>query len=125
MRFELATAVGQPNESLAPPAASRLSPTSDVVMPTSITVAHGGRLLDGELFAESRRIDGHLLLRRTFGADVLRCPKCTGTMRAMATLIEPSAVKKILAHLGMPTEPLPRARARDRTGQERVDEGAA
>jgi hypothetical protein len=26
-------------------------------------------------------------------------------------------VNKILAHLGMPTEPLPRARARDPTGQ--------
>ncbi|WP_437912609.1 hypothetical protein WME73_36840 [Sorangium sp. So ce302] len=33
------------NEAPAPPAASRLSPTSDVVMPTSITVAHWGHLL--------------------------------------------------------------------------------
>jgi DNA-directed RNA polymerase subunit H (RpoH/RPB5) len=46
-------------------------------------------------------------------------------MRAMATLIEPSAVKKILAHLGMPTEPLPRARARDPTEQESFDFDAA
>jgi hypothetical protein len=64
------------NEAPAPPAASRLSPSSHVVMPTSITVAHGGRLLDGEFFAQSRRIDCHLFLRPTFGADVLRCVHC-------------------------------------------------
>jgi DNA-directed RNA polymerase subunit H (RpoH/RPB5) len=35
----------------------------------------------------------------------------------MATITDPTVVKKILAHLGLPTEPLPRARARDPTGQ--------
>jgi hypothetical protein len=34
-------------------------------------------------------------------------------------------MKKILAHLGLPTEPLPRALARDPTGQESFDGGAA
>jgi hypothetical protein len=29
----------------------------------------------------------------------------------MATITEPSVVKKILSHLNLPTEPLPRARA--------------
>lgn len=43
----------------------------------------------------------------------------------MATLVDPFVVKKILAHLGLPAEPLPRARARDPTGQESFDEGAA
>jgi hypothetical protein len=46
-------------------------------------------------------------------------------MRVMATLTEPAAVKKILTHLGLPTEPLPRGRARDPTGQERFDFDAA
>jgi DNA-directed RNA polymerase subunit H (RpoH/RPB5) len=46
-------------------------------------------------------------------------------MRAMATLVEPATVKKILAHLGLPTEPLPRARARDPTGQQGFDFDAA
>ena len=36
----------------------------------------------------------------------------------MATITEPGTVKKILAHLGQPTEPLPRAGALDPTGQE-------
>jgi len=43
----------------------------------------------------------------------------------MATIIEPDAVKKILAHLGLPTDPLPRARARDPTGQVSFDFDAA
>jgi hypothetical protein len=34
-------------------------------------------------------------------------------------------VKKILSHLGLRTEPLSRARARDPTGQESFDESAA
>jgi hypothetical protein len=52
-------------------------------------------------------------------------PTCSGRMRVMATLPSPGTVKKILAHLGMPTEPLPRARARDPTGQESFDFDAA
>jgi len=43
----------------------------------------------------------------------------------MATIIEPGVEKKILEHLGLPTEPLPRARARDPTGQASFDFDAA
>lgn len=43
----------------------------------------------------------------------------------MATLTEPGVVRKILAHLALPTEPLPRGRARAPTGQERFDFDAA
>jgi hypothetical protein len=42
-----------------------------------------------------------------------------------AYITEPGAVKKILEHLGPSTEPLPRARARDPTGQESFDFDAA
>jgi DNA-directed RNA polymerase subunit H (RpoH/RPB5) len=38
-------------------------------------------------------------------------------MRVLATITDPPVVTKILSHLGMRTEPLPRARARDPTGQ--------
>jgi hypothetical protein len=44
--------------------------------PTRITVAHWGRLDDGELFAKTRYIDWAILMKRTFGLDVLRCPRC-------------------------------------------------
>ena len=93
--------------------------------PTMVTVEHWSRLLDGELYAASSRVEWALLLRRTYGVDALRCPTCSGRMRVMATITEPGAVKKILAHLGLPTEPLPRARARDPTGQESFDFDAA
>jgi hypothetical protein len=93
--------------------------------PTIITIEHWRRLLDGELYAASSRVEWAVLLRRTYGVDALRCPKCAGRMRVMATILEPGTVKKILAHLGLPIEPLPRARARDPTGQESFDFDAA
>lgn len=93
--------------------------------PTIITVKHWGRIRGGELYAASSRVEWAVLLRRTYGVDALRCPKCAGRMRVMATIPLPGAVMKILAHLGLPTEPLPRALARDPTGQESFDGGAA
>ena len=95
--------------------------------PTRIPVEHWSRILDGELYAASSRVEWAVLLRRTYGVDALRCPKCTARMRVMATITEPSAVRKILAHLGLPTEPLAweRARARDPAGQESFDFHAA
>jgi hypothetical protein len=50
---------------------------------------------------------------------------CSGGMQVMVTITEPTTVKKILTHLGLPTEPLPRAQARDPTGQESFDFDAA
>ncbi len=85
--------------------------------PTTITVEHWRRLLDGELFATSSRVDWAILMQRTFGFDALRCPRCDQKMRVLSTITEPVVVKKILSHLGMRTDPLPRARARDPTGQ--------
>jgi len=93
--------------------------------PTMTTVEHWRRILDEELYAASSRVEWAPLLRRTYGVDALRCPKCTARMRVMATITEPDAVKKILAHLNLPTEPLPRARARDPTGQKSFDFHAA
>ena len=90
-----------------------------------ITAPHWSRILDGELYARSSRVEWAVLLRRTYGVDALRCPKCAARMRVMATIVEPGVVKKILAHQGLPTEPLPRARAGDPTGQESFDFGAA
>ena len=56
-------------------------------------------------------------MQRTFGFDALRCPACDAKMRVLATLTDPSVVKKILLHLRVRTDPLPRTRARDPTGQ--------
>jgi hypothetical protein len=54
-------------------------------------------------------------MKRSFGFDALRCPRCDAKMRLLATITEPDAVTNILRGLGMRTDPLPRARARDPT----------
>jgi hypothetical protein len=80
---------------------------------TMITVAHWGRVEDGELFAWSRRLEWAVMMKRTFGFAVLTCPQCSRTMRVLSTITEPAVVTKILEHLGVRAAPLPRAPARD------------
>jgi hypothetical protein len=92
---------------------------------TTLSVEPWGRILDGELYAASCRVEWAVLLRRTFGLDALRCATCAARMRVLATVSEPSVVKKILSHLSLPTEPLPRAGARDPPGQQSFDVHAA
>jgi hypothetical protein len=43
-------------------------------------------------------------MRRAFEIDVLACPQCGGRMELIATIDDPAIVRKILAHLGLPTE---------------------
>ena len=106
----------------APPARSALSlaqaePTVHVD-PTSLSVLHWGRLLDGELFATSRYVDWAVLMKRSFGLDVLACPRCARKMRVLSTITVPSIARKTLDHLGMRSEPLVAAPARDPTWQQ-------
>jgi putative transposase len=63
------------------------------------------------------------LMRRTFGLDVLACPRCGGRLRLVALIEQASVVQRILRHLGLPTEvPEPRpARAPPRR-LERLDD---
>jgi hypothetical protein len=49
------------------------------------------------------------LMRRTFGVDVLACPRCDGRLRLAALIDQASVIQRILRHLGLPTEvPEPR-----------------
>jgi hypothetical protein len=122
--------VPPPPPAPAAPRAPSASPAPDVLRPsvadavplaseapTTITVKHWRRILDGELFASSSRVEWSVLMQRTFGFDALRCPTCDARMRVMSTITDLVVVKKILSHLGMRTDPLPRARSRDPTGQ--------
>ena len=55
----------------------------------------------------SRRRDGYVwaeLMRRTFGVDVLECPRCGGRLRLMALIEYAPIVDRILRHLGLPTD---------------------
>ncbi len=49
------------------------------------------------------------LMRRTFGLDVLACPRCGGRFRLVALIEQASVVQRILRHIGLSTEvPEPR-----------------
>jgi hypothetical protein len=46
------------------------------------------------------------LMRRSFGIDVLSCPKCKGRLRFVAVIFDPIEVKRLLAHLRCFSDPL-------------------
>jgi hypothetical protein len=49
------------------------------------------------------------LMRRTFGVDVLACPRCGGRLRLVGLIDQTSVIQRILRHLGLPTDvPEPR-----------------
>jgi hypothetical protein len=51
-------------------------------------------------------------MARTFGFDVLACPRCGGRLRLIALIKEAAVIGRILRHLGVPTEmPAPRPAA--------------
>ena len=43
------------------------------------------------------------LMRRTFGFDVLACPRCGSRLRLIALIEEATVIERILGHLGVPT----------------------
>jgi Putative transposase/Transposase zinc-binding domain len=62
------------------------------------------------------------LMQRTFGLDVLACPRCGGRLRLIAFIEQPAVIARVLVHLGLPTElPVPRA-ARPPPDQAWLDE---
>ena len=83
-----------------------LPPASDAPLPSGRTSLGDGLL--------PTRLDWATLLRRVYFDDVLACP-CGGRRRILADITEPSAIAAILDHLGLPSEALPLARARDPT----------
>jgi hypothetical protein len=88
-----------------------------VLSPNVLSVQHWDRLLGGVLYAATPRVEWAALLRRSFAADVLECPKCHGRLRVLAVITEPEPVRRILAHLGQETDTPPLARARDPTDE--------
>jgi hypothetical protein len=55
------------------------------------------------------RLPWAVLLKRVFLVDVLECPKCQGRMKIVAVVTAPASVRRVLEHLGLPSEaPRPR-----------------
>jgi hypothetical protein len=63
------------------------------------------------------------LMRRTFGIDVLECPRCGGRLRLMALIEQAHTMERILRLLGLLTDrPEPRsARAPPRSVDDPAD----
>ncbi|MFE8605477.1 ATP-dependent helicase HrpA [Archangium violaceum] len=55
------------------------------------------------------RVDWAELLKRTFDFDVFVCVRCGGRRRVLAYLTAPNAVRAILEHLALPSQPAKRA----------------
>jgi putative transposase/transposase-like zinc-binding protein len=111
------------NEIAKPPAplgpSSPQPRPSEVVRlaPNILSVQHWYRLLGGALYAIQPRIDWATLLRRSLSVDALECPKCHARLRVVAVLTEREPIRRILAHLGLPTDAPAVARARDPTDE--------
>ena len=94
----------------APATTAHLAPVFESG-PTTITVKHWGRLLDGELLATAPRVDWRTLMRRTFGFDALACPMCSKKMRVIAVITDKNVARRILEHLHALPDPQDRALA--------------
>jgi len=49
------------------------------------------------------------LMQRSFGFDVLACPRCGDRLELIALIQDPTVIRRILSHLGLPTD-VPAAR---------------
>jgi hypothetical protein len=49
------------------------------------------------------------LMQRSFGFDVLACPRCGDRLELIALIEDPTVIRRILSHLGLPTD-VPAAR---------------
>ena len=45
------------------------------------------------------------LFKRVFRLDVLVCDRCGGPRKLLAAILEADVIRKVLAHLGLATEP--------------------
>jgi Putative transposase len=98
---------------LAPRAPWRAAVVASAGSEWSAAAAAVCRVADeGDDSAGRRRPRGYLwaeLMRRTFGIDVLDCPRCGGRLRLLALIEHARIVERILGHLGLPTDrPEPR-----------------
>ena len=64
-------------------------------------------------------------MKRNFGFDGLDCPRCKGRLRIMSVIEDRAVAKKVLDHMGMPSERRRFAPARDPAEFYEAEYGAA
>ena len=75
--------------------------------PATCAGAHGS---EAQRRVNTRRSTWAELLQRVFSFDVLHCRHCGGRRKLIALTTDGVVVRKILDHLGLPTEPPQRSR---------------
>ena len=55
------------------------------------------------------RLSWAQLLKRVFEIDIEQCPQCSGTLKIIAVILDPTVIAKILAHLGLPIRTPPQS----------------
>jgi hypothetical protein len=84
-----------------------------VTLPVQDTASTGEtREIDISQLPRDSRLPWAVLLKRVFLTHALTCPKCQGRMKILAAVTKPDAIRKILDHLGIPSEAPRRTRAR-------------
>jgi hypothetical protein len=58
------------------------------------------------------RMDWATLLHRVWDVDALKCPRCEGPMKFIATITDRAVIVRILTHLGLPAAEVVAAPAR-------------
>jgi hypothetical protein len=88
-------------------ATATLTPTgaAEQLAPNVLSLAHWDRILEGELYATSSRIDWRSLLKRTFDEDQRVCVRCGGKLTVRAVFTDPASVAKVLAAFRRPRAP--------------------
>ena len=111
-----ATAAGQPDSVLRCLGAARrrgaarmVPATADGVDVVGSREAAPGRGRELRKASRAGAYQWAELMRRTFGVDVLACPRCGGRLRLVALIDQASVIQRILRHFGLPTDvPEPR-----------------
>jgi len=77
---------------------ARASPYRDKVVPKTSSAKRDKK---------SKNYSWAELMKRAFDIDVLVCPRCSGKMKVLATIMERDAIRAILGARGLPVEPPP------------------
>ena len=99
-------AAAAPASRAAPDAADPLLAGPPEPVPRTLSPEHWSRLGEGVLLAVQPRVDWATLIRRTFLADALCCPRCRGRMDPIELVTDPQRAREVLLAFGVPEQPL-------------------
>jgi len=81
------------------------SGNAEQVAPNVLSLTHWERIVEGELYAATARVDWRTLLKRTFDTELRVCARCGGRLVIRAVVTDSASVAKLLAALRRPRAP--------------------